>query len=41
MDLIPPPPHPSKSGVRLVCNVKIVYGNLKIMPKNLNEIIRS
>jgi hypothetical protein len=25
--LLPPPP--SKSGVKLVCNIKIVYGNLK------------
>ncbi len=29
-DLPPPPPHPlSKSGLKLVCNVNIVYGNLK------------
>jgi hypothetical protein len=25
----PPPPHLSKSGLKLVCNVKVVYGNLK------------
>ncbi len=24
-----PPPPPSKSGLKLVCNVNIVYGNLK------------
>ncbi len=29
-DFIPPPPHPpSKSGLKLVCNVNIVLGNLK------------
>jgi hypothetical protein len=28
MDLTPPPPL-SKSGLKLVCNVNIVYGNLK------------
>jgi hypothetical protein len=41
-----PPPPPSKSGLKLVCNVNIVYGNFKsensqIMPRNLNEIVRS
>jgi hypothetical protein len=25
----PPPPYPIKSGLKLVCNVNIVYGNLK------------
>ena len=25
----PPPPLPSKNGLKLVCNVNIVYGNLK------------
>jgi hypothetical protein len=40
-DFTPSPPPPQiKSGLKLVCNVKIVYGNLKIMPRNLNEIIR-
>jgi hypothetical protein len=29
MDLTPTPPPPSKSGLKLVCNVNIVYGNLK------------
>jgi hypothetical protein len=45
----PPPPHPpranSKSGLKLFCNVNIVYGNhrsaLTIMSRNLNEIVRS
>jgi hypothetical protein len=33
--------------LKLVCNVNIVYGNLKsensqgVMPRNLNEIVRS
>jgi hypothetical protein len=39
-----PPPNPSKSGLKLVCNVNIVYGNLtaeKNMPRNLNEIVHS
>jgi hypothetical protein len=44
-----PPPPPSKSGLKLVCNVNIVFGNLKsensqdykIMPRNLNESVRS
>jgi hypothetical protein len=28
--VLPPPPHPpSRSGLKLVCNVNIVYGNLK------------
>ncbi len=40
----PPPPPQSKSGSKIVCNVNIVYGNLKsensqIMPRNLNEIV--
>ncbi len=43
------PPHPllSKGGLKLVCNVNIVYDetsslrNLNIMPRNLNEIVRS
>ncbi len=40
----PLPPPLSKSGLKLVCNVIIVYGNLslktlKIMPRNLNEIV--
>ncbi len=36
-----------KSGLNLVCNVNIVYGNLKsensqeIMTRNLNEIVLS
>jgi hypothetical protein len=40
-------PNPlSKSGLKLVCNVNIVYGNLrsgtlKIISKNLNKILRS
>jgi len=36
MILLPHPP------LKLVCNVNIVYGNmktLKIMPRNLNEIV--
>jgi hypothetical protein len=37
----PPPPPPCKSGLKLVCNVNIVYGNLNIMPRNLNEIVHS
>ncbi len=42
----PPSPSLSKSGLKLVCNVNIVYGNLKSenyqdMPRNLNEIVRS
>ncbi len=41
----PPPPHLSKSGLKLVCNVNIVQGNLILstssMPKNLKEIVRS
>ncbi len=43
-----PPPLPSKSGLKLVCNVNIVYGNLKsensqdnAQNRNLNEIVRS
>ena len=46
--LLPPPLPPSKSGLKLVCNVNIVYGNLKSensqeysMTRNLNEIVRS
>jgi hypothetical protein len=39
MDFTTPPPPPSKSDFKLVCNVNIVYG--KIMPRNLNEIVRS
>ncbi len=35
--LLPPPPL-TKSGMELVCNVNMVYGNLKV---NLNEIVRS
>ncbi len=36
----------SESGLKLVCNVNIVYGTsclrtLKSMPRNLNEIVRS
>jgi hypothetical protein len=34
----------SKSGLKLVCNANILYGNLitlKIMPRNLNEIVHS
>jgi hypothetical protein len=37
----------SKSGLNLVCNLNIVYGNLKsensqeIMTRNLDEIVRS
>jgi hypothetical protein len=36
----------NKSGLKLVCNVNIVYGNLKsetlkIMPRSLNKIVRS
>jgi hypothetical protein len=27
--IYPPPPSPSKSGLKLVCNVNILYGNLK------------
>jgi hypothetical protein len=27
--ILPPPPHPSKSGLKLVCTVNIVYENLK------------
>ncbi len=41
-------PRPSKSGLKQVCNSNIVYGNLKsensqvkIMPRNLNQIVRS
>ncbi len=48
IDFTPPPPPPDKSGWKLACNVNIVqvYGNsslrtLKIMPRNLNEIVRS
>jgi hypothetical protein len=40
----PPSPHPIKRGLKLFCNVNIVYGNLKtfkIMPGNLNEIVLS
>jgi hypothetical protein len=45
----PPPPSTSPSsenGLKLVCNVNTVYGNLKfitlkIMARNLNEIVRS
>jgi hypothetical protein len=36
-----PPPSLSKNGLKLVCNVNIVFGNLKIMPRNLYEIVRS
>jgi hypothetical protein len=38
-----PPPPSSKSGLKLVYNVNIVYRNLKseIKPRNLNEIVRS
>ncbi len=40
-DFTPPPPL-SKRGLKLVCNVNILYGNLKSeMPRNLNEIVRS
>jgi hypothetical protein len=46
-DFTPPPPlHLRKSGLKLVCNVNIVYGNLKsensqdYAPK-LNEMVRS
>jgi hypothetical protein len=46
--LPPPPPPPSKSGLKLVCDVNIVLytetsrlTTLKIMPRNLNEIVRS
>jgi hypothetical protein len=43
MDFTPPPP--DKSGLKLVCNVNSVYGNLSlrtfdITPRNLNEIVR-
>jgi hypothetical protein len=44
--ILPPPP-PPQSGWKLICNVKIVYGNnksensVKIMPGNLSEIVRS
>ncbi len=31
-DFTPPPP-PSKSGLKLVCNVNIVYGNIKSAQK--------
>ncbi len=46
MFLPPPPPPPvGKNGLKLVCNVSIVYGNiksgLKIMPRNLTETERS
>jgi hypothetical protein len=44
----PPPPPSSKSGLKLVCNVNIVQYMetsclrfLKLMPRNLNEIVRS
>ncbi len=45
----PPPLHLSKGGLKLVCNVNIldciqkpqVLRTLKIMPRNLNEIVRS
>jgi hypothetical protein len=47
MDFTPLSPL-SKSGLKLVCNVNIVYGNiksedspLKIMPRNLNETVHS
>ncbi len=40
-----PPPPPKKSELKLVCNVNIVYGNLKSsessQPRNLNEIVHS
>jgi hypothetical protein len=38
-----PPPSWPKSGSKLVCNVNVVYRNPKseIMPRNLNEIVRS
>ncbi len=41
-DFTPPPPS-SKSGLKLVCNVNITYSlrTLKIMLRNLNEIVRS
>ncbi len=45
--ILPPLP-PSKSCLNIVCNVNIVYRNLKsensqlkIVPRNLNEIVRS
>jgi hypothetical protein len=38
-----PPPPKKKKWLKLVCNVNIVYGNLRseIMSRNLNEIVRS
>jgi hypothetical protein len=45
---LPPPPPPEQNGLKLVCNVNIVQymetsslGTLKIMPRNLNKIVRS
>jgi hypothetical protein len=45
-DFNTPPPPPSKSGLKPVCNVIILYGYLKSetfknMPRNLNKIVRS
>jgi hypothetical protein len=42
-----PPPPPSKSGLKLVCNVRIVYTEisnlrtLKIMPRNLRKFMNA
>jgi hypothetical protein len=43
----PPPTPPNKSGLKIACNANVVYTEtsslrtFKIMPRNLNEIVRS